>query len=223
MDAKIHAVLTGDVVRSTSIEADYNEKLQDIAEEIRRHVDRSLQMEIYRGDSFQGVVIDPQKALEVSMLMRAGLRRNSRMGGAAMDDIWDARISIGIGTIDKTKQDRKTKVGLLGGDAFVRSGKALDSMKKDKALLKITTGANELDDEFYASCAMADAIIGRWSIEQSEAIYLYLLENLTQEEIGKRLDISQRAVGKRMTTGNIDSIRKFIERYKKAIKWKYNN
>lgn len=223
MKIHIHAVLTGDIVRSTSIEADYKEKLLEISGDIKDHVEDSFQLEIYRGDSFQGIVVDPLNALRISLLIRGGLRRYSRKNTKSIDSAWDARISIGIGGINNLKKMKKEQIGILDGDAFVRSGKALDGMKGEKSLLKITTGIEELDDEFYASCALADAIVSRWSVEQAEAIYLYLLENLTQEEIGKRLEISQRAVGKRMMAGNMDNLKKFLERYQTAIEWKYSN
>lgn len=223
MKTNIHAVLTGDIVRSTSIEADYKVKLKEIANDIKDHIEDYFQLEIYRGDSFQGIVMDPGKALRIGLLLRGGLRRYSRRDTNSIESVWDARISIGIGEIDNLNKMKEVKIGLLGGDAFIRSGKALDKMKGEKALLKITTGIKELDDEFYASSALADAIVSRWSIEQAEAIYLYLLENLTQEEIGRRLEISQRAVGKRMIAGNLDSLKKFLERYQSAIEWKYSN
>jgi len=223
MKTPINAVITGDIVKSTTIEADYRERIQQFSSDVQSHIDKQFRCEIYRGDSFQGIVMDPTKALLIGILFRTGLRKYSRPALAGKDAVWDARISVGVGRINNLETASEIRIGLQDGEAFMRSGKALDSMKQEKSLLKISTGDTNLDNEFYASCAMADAIISRWSNEQSEAIYLYLLEDLTQKEIGSRLGISQRAAGKRLEVASIESIKKFLDRYKHAIEWKYNN
>jgi predicted DNA-binding protein (UPF0251 family) len=223
MNTAIKAVITGDMVKSTTIEEDYREQIQQISNDIRARIDTEFQSEIFRGDSFQGVVSDPAKGLLIGILFRTGLRRFSRNTLTGADAIWDARISVGIGGINTPALGYETRIGQQDGEAFMRSGMALDGMKQEKSLLTISTGDRELDSEFNASCAMADAIISRWSNEQSEAIYLYLLENLTQKEIGARLGISQRAAGKRLEIASLESIKKFLDRSSIAIEWKYNN
>lgn len=221
MKKDIYAVITGDLVDSTAIRGNYKKALYQIAEDIKAHQVADLLFDIYRGDSFQALIPDPIQALQATILFRAGLRRNTR--GKGLEKIWDARIAIGTGTINNLNPNTETPIGLLDGEAFIRSGISLDTMKAEGVLLKITTGDEMLDGEFKAACYLADTIIGRWSVPQADAVYLYLLENLTQKEIGKRLHKSQRAISKRLEFASIDNLMPFVKRYKQVIEWKYNN
>jgi hypothetical protein len=211
----IYAVITGDVINSSAIDRDYHQVLHTIADEIKGNYDDFL-FEVYRGDSFQALVKLPEDALLLSVIIRAGLRRYSR--SSSVDDAWDARISIGVGQTDKKEN---AKLGELTGEAFVRSGKTLDVMKKEGIRLKITTGDEQADKEFDASCPLADTIISRWTTSQAEAIYISLLTNKTQKEIGDALETTQRAISKRLESGNLGSMTNFFKRYKEVIQWKF--
>lgn len=218
MENKIYAVITGDLVDSTGIEANYKNALNDIANNIRQYQLPNFIFDVYRGDSFQALVSEPGKALLISMIIRTGLRRNTR--GVGLENIWDARISIGLGTIKNIEISQDKSISSLDGEAFLRSGRMLDTMKKEGALLKITTGNDQLNKEFVAICPLVDTIIGRWSTAQAEALYLYLLRNLTQKEIGKLLNASQRAIGKRLEASHIENLKPFIARFKEVSSWK---
>lgn len=221
MKEDIFAIITGDLVDSTAIAGDYKAELYQVADDIKQYQAPDFIFDIYRGDSFQALIHDPSKALLIGILMRAGLRRKAR--GSGLDDIWDARLAIGIGEIDQLNIGPEIKLGTLGGEAFIRSGRTLDNMKKEGALLKIKTGDDQLDEEFDAVFPLVDTIIGRWSTAQAEAIYWHLLDNLTQKEIGKRLNKSQRAISKRLETSSIESMSKLFKRFEKLIAWKYNS
>lgn len=214
---KIHAVITGDIIRSSAIDKDFQGALHIIAGDIKEHYTGFL-FDVFRGDSFQALVRQPEDALLLSVILRAGLRRYSR--GSSVNDAWDARISIGVG---HTEIKNNVNLGEMTGEAFVRSGQSLDKMKKEGSRLKITTGDEETDKEFGASCPLADAIMSRWTTSQSEAIYPYLLKKKTQNEIGRALDTTQRAISKRFESANLQSMTCFFNRYKEVIQWKFNN
>jgi hypothetical protein len=214
----IHAVITGDLVDSTAITDDYHNILYAMADDIKQYQLKDFQFDLYRGDSFQALISDPDKALLISIIIRAGLRRYSN--GSSIEDAWDARVSLGIG---KIMSDNNSKLGQLRGEAFVRSGRALDIMKKEGARLKITTGEEQIDKEFDSTCPLADHIISRWTTSQAEAIYLYLLKNITQTEIGKALQQTQRVISKRLESSNLESMTNFFNRFKEIIEWKYSN
>ncbi len=215
MKNKNRAVMTGDLVDSTDIRENYREVLEGIANDIRMFVDPGLLFDIFRGDSFQVLTTEAGDALRVAILFRAGLRRRSR--GKRLEDAWDARIAIGTGEIDDPPSGSLTDLGAAGGEAFVRSGKALDTMKEEGVLLKISTGDPQKDNEFAAACPLVDTVIANWTTAQAEAVYLSLLEDLTQEEIGKRLNISQRAAGKRLNSSHIESLTNFFTRFRELM------
>jgi len=221
MQENIHAVITGDLVESTAMTNDYQATLNAIVNDIIRHQDREFLFEVYRGDSFQALIHEPTKALLIGIILRAGLRRKSR--GKSIEDAWDARISIGIGHVDHNTEIINSKLSTLNGEAFIRSGRTLDAMKNQGARLKIITGDTDLDKEFDAACPLVDTIISRWTTNQAEAIYLYLLKNTTQKEIGQELQTTQRAISKRLEASSLDSMAKFFNRYKEVIEWKFSN
>ena len=213
----IHAVITGDIIGSSAIDRDFHEALRTIAGDLKEHYNGFL-FEVFRGDSFQALVRQPEDALLVSVIIRAGLRRYSR--GSSVNEAWDARIAIGIGHTEKRNNDN---LGEMTGEAFVRSGQSLDKMKNEGSRLKISTGDEQTDKEFGASCPLADAIMSRWTTSQSEAIYLSLLKKKTQKEIGSALNTTQRAISKRFESASLQSMTNFFNRYREVIQWKFNN
>lgn len=105
----------------------------------------------------------------------------------------------------------------------MRSGRTLDAMKKEGNRLKVSTGEEQTDKEFEASCQLADTIISRWTTSQAEAIYISLLKRKTQKETGDELKTTQRAISKRLESANLHSMTPFLNRYKEVIEWKFSN
>jgi hypothetical protein len=220
MKQENYAVITGDIVQSSNIEGDYTKVLHEIAADISNYQHPEFIFELYRGDSFQALVTEPSKAVLLSLIIRAGLRRNTR--GKKLEYVWDARISVGIGKIKNQILTRESKIGTWDGEAFVLSGRTLDGMKKETSFFRITTTDEDLNKEFAAICPLIDAITERWSTAQAEAVYLHLLRNLTQKEIGNLLNISQRATSKRLETSNIERLKPFLSHFNEIIQWKFN-
>ncbi len=220
MNPIIYGVITGDIVDSTKIDADYRHMLETIVADIARCKSLDFRLEFYRGDSFQSFIHNPADGLEIMLLLKAGLRRHPVIEASnRVEDALDARLSLGLGEINEP-MTRDMPLGKMDGAAFVRSGRSLESMKEHSASLKITTGDEELDQEFSAVCPLLDVLTNKWSINQAEAVYFYLLENATQKEIGEKLGISQRAAGKRLDTSNIEEIMTYNRRFKHLVEWK---
>jgi predicted DNA-binding protein (UPF0251 family) len=221
MTQKYYAVITGDIINSARIQGDYTKILQAVSEDILKYQNAELVFDTYRGDSFQALIPEPQQAMLLSLIFRAGLRRNSN--DQKLESIWDARISVGIGKVKNQSINKESKIGALDGEAFVLSGRILDAMKKENNAFKITTPNKELNKAFTAICPLIDAITQRWTTAQAEAVYIYLLRNLTQKEIGKMLNISQKAISKRLVTSNIEKIKPFLSHFNELIQWNFNN
>lgn len=79
MDREIHAIITGDIVRSEAIglhkRNDLLKTLRHALEELQRH--SPMRMEIYRGDSFQIIADNPAKSLRIASMIRAYLIGNA--------------------------------------------------------------------------------------------------------------------------------------------------
>ena len=216
-DKKIYAVLTGDLVGSSRV------KLEKQREEVLSILKDSFDMiespdiiashfSIHRGDSFQGVLSKPEEALKVAIIIRANLLSKSGVKNNRLD----ARIAIGIGKIDYLPENQ---VGEGDGEAFRNSGMELDKMKKGARNLTIKTPWLETNKELQTECALFNAIIYKWTKEQAEAI-MYQIQGYTQEDISKKLKISQSAVFQRLRTGGVWAVKTFLERYEAIIQYK---
>ncbi len=200
------AVITGDIVNSSGMSEDEKKNIQSWFEKI---ADSNIlqKPKFFRGDSFQ-LAVKPEAALMLALKIRAELRR--------LNDRNDARVSIGIGEVTTWNND----VLLSNGSAFERSGKNLDELKSKGLRIIIVTGNKELDNELETYCVMADSLLKSVTSVQANVIS-YKLDDLPQEKIAEKLQISQPAVSKTLKAANWKATHKFLERYTQIIEKNY--
>ena len=211
------AALTGDLVGSTlhppaNGEKDSRSALGFLKESLRFiQVDvlrnQPQEFDIFRGDSFQGIVEIPQ-ALYVALIIRLHLRLRSARVSPKTQSL-DARIAIGIGEIDTSLGVR---VSEHDGSALRRSGPLLDEMKQNEVRLRFRTPWDEATRELNTECALLDALISKWSTEQDEAV-LYHVLGKTQEEIAGKIGISQSAIAQRLKRAGATAVDLLLRRY----------
>ncbi len=212
---KRYAVLTGDIVSSSKVKKSHKEQLSDTLKKSFSKIESFTEspiypaFEIFRGDSFQGVLGDPLQALKSAIHIRATLRMNQP---DKVKTNWDARLAVGIGTIDYL-EDNATEGD---GEAYRNSGPALDDQRGEERMT-IQTPWNSVNSEMEAECALMDAIIAKWSPPQAEII-IKLLDGMVQEAIAKELGISQAAVHYRTKGAGWFAVEKFLNRYHSLIK-----
>ncbi len=208
---KLYSVLSGDLVGSSKLETGERKEILSVLKnsfnQVKSIYPKAVRSEfdIYRGDSFQGILSAPSVSLGSAIIIRAYLR--SKIGHKA-----DARIAIGIGKIDYLPKHITEGYG----EAFVISGKLLDKMKKSRFNFQIETPSEEINRELRIEFILLDFLISKWSPEQSEAIIKHL-KGLTQEEIAKKLGISQPAVHKRLDNAGFWLIDQMCDRFAKLI------
>lgn len=213
-----YAVVTGDLVGSSAVAHNDRSRLietlnaafQSLTELPRLPSDFvASEFEIYRGDSFQGVLKYPELALRALVALRATLRSRN---GTSRESLWDARLAVGIGDISYFSG--KTAEG--DGEAFRRSGPLLDQLKGDRRTAVLTPW-QEVNDELSVECALFDTIANRWSSHQSEVILLSQ-QGFTQQSIADKLGITQGAVNHRLKAGNWSAVEIFIDRFESLIR-----
>lgn len=154
---KIKGVITGDIIQSTHINpADRNlllDTIQGIVQYARKWGD--IRLEIFRGDSFQILIDNPIKALKITLLIRAGLQAKSPTSFR-----WDARVALGIGTVDFEKEQSVIE---SDGEAFHNSGWEFDKLGRSKKLA-IKTPWDNFNEEFIVSTALVDDIVSNWTV-----------------------------------------------------------
>lgn len=220
----MYAVITGDIIQSTRLKekATYLKQLRTLFEILRKNKKEFgllRPFEIFRGDSFQAVFNKPEKSLKIALILRSfskmNLPKNTRKmkGKIAYTHLMtDLRISVGIGQIDPLSK----KVVESDGEAFQRSGRQLDQMKKEGQNLAINTPWRDLNNQFEASWRLVDAIVSKWSPFQAEAVYHVLLEE-TNSSIAKAIGASSAAVSQRLKTANWVAIQGMLLYFEETI------
>ena len=207
---KIKGVITGDIIDSSAIQIEYRDfllkSIQKIAEEL--NVIEPLKIEFFGGDSFQMVINNPENAMQIAILLRAGLKSHTPKG---CEKPWDARLSLGVGTISYHADN----VVLSDGEAFQYSGRELDEMGKRRLIVK--TRWSDVNDELLVSTAFADDVISSWSVSQSQAAYHALLCNTAQKDIAKKLHKSAQNISKLLSAAKVNLVQMYLDRYHNLI------
>jgi hypothetical protein len=216
----IYAVITGDIAGSSRLAGEQRRKLLDVLHQSFRNVEDILgqasiafPFEVFRGDSFQGVMAKPEKAFRASIIIRAAVRKAF---ATTLKDAFDARIAIGIGAIDLMPGKHG---GEGDGEAYRYSGLTLDEMEKTKGFLSITTPWEDMNKEFAVECALLDTILSRWTAAQAEVVVGHL-SGKTQEELAEMFSISQPGIRKRLLSSNLSAIEMMENRFVALIESK---
>lgn len=210
---KLYAVVTGDVVESMSLS---QEKLSLVMDALTKEMDELYAARkqngmqgkgrIFGGDSCQWVTSKPEFALIMALQLYTGLRTRLLAEPVAVPS--SVRIAIGIGTADVLREN----VLESNGEAFVRSGRGLQDMKKSSALLNIISHDAGVNAEWETQCRMLDEIVRRWTDPQVQVIYLKL-RGLTETEIAHALNATQPAINQRSQTAGWGAVEMMIRRY----------
>lgn len=208
---KIGAIITGDIVDSTKMSAEERKSmllmLQSLPELLSTFT--KIDLEIFRGDSFQIRVWNPIDSLKVALAIRTHIRS---FKFAEHNRQWDARMAIGVGTVEF----ENGTIATSDGEAYRSSGRRLDSIGKYR--LTIETPWKEVNKELRVSTAFADDIISGWTQSQSRVMFQSLTTSLTHAEIGSILGITRQMVDKALRAGKEDLINLYINRFEELIK-----
>ncbi len=212
----LYAVLTGDIVKSSSYPLQQRNELVSALDGVLERVNGVFQCDLgapfysYRRDSFQGVLKRIELAFRTAVLIRLWLRSGfptTRMSRAA-----DARIAIGIGTVDLLP-----KIGHPGGDgpAFIFSGKELDRMKGSR-YLSIRSPWPSVDEEIETEFLLLDALLANSTAKQAEVLAERLLGK-TQTSIAADLGVSQPAIRGRLDRAGSQAIESLDRRFQQLL------
>ena len=198
------AVLTGDVVNSTKLSKEQQKKLEQLLGETLAEFNEELFSKSsnymqYRGDSFQLVTTTIEQSLQIALRIRLAVKEQFPKN--------DVRIAIGIGKINTPIA---SEINKANGSAFINSGKSLDDMQHE--LLVFKSEEEQLNRSINMVLQLTEVLISKWTTEMCTAMN-YLLQGLNQSEIGKRLNIQQPAVSKRINNANADSIMEVLKYY----------
>lgn len=210
---KIGAIITGDIVDSTLMTSSERNQMLSLLSSLPGMLSSlsKIDLEIFRGDSFQIRVYDIACSLKIAIVIRAFLRSNSFV---SYNKQWDARLALGIGALDY----ETANIGASDGEAYRLSGKCLDSI--GRARLRVETPWVDLNEELFITTSFADDIVSAWTQSQSRVLLQYFTTDMTHAEIGGALGVTRQNVDKALKTAKIDLIDMYLHRFIQLINYK---
>ena len=199
------AVITGDIVNSTKLLPQQEEVL---FKRLRKDILKDYPHEIYRGDSFQVFIGEPQEALSLALACR-GLA--IQFAGTTVMD-FDMRLSIGIGEVNLPISD----LGTAKGGAFLLSGRLFDTLKDKGRRLIVGCGDRKADIGFEIMSDYLDNIFGKMTAKQAEVV-VELLKGIAQQQLAVTLDKSKSTISQLATDGGWSGIERLLGQYKELI------
>lgn len=179
----IKGVITGDLVNSSHIATEWRQTVIDALNACVKDFSSltTIKMEMYRGDSFQVVVGNPELALSVAIALRAKLKASTP---DKSEVLWDARLSLGIGDVSFESENILTS----DGEAFKLSGRAFDNIGKRR--LCISTPWKELDNNLDLVTRFADSIVSGWTEKQASVFYHALVFPKLQKKLAEDMGMT---------------------------------
>ncbi len=214
------AILTCDLINSSKLKKKELELVQQLLQKeflnSQKHFKKgTTYFEIYRGDGFQGIVLDLDNALTIAFLLKSSVKKfafKREKISKATKSLIDFRMAIGIGEIDGIPKNLKE----ANGQAFIFSGRTLDAMKSKQQKTSLKTADENIDHEFEVHFKFFDLLTEKWSLAAAEVVY-FLLQNMTETEIAQKTGISQSAVNSRKKASGWEAIAKLLIRYKEVV------
>lgn len=198
------SVITGDIINSQSVKLpkDY---LNQIRQALSYLGKETRNWEIFRGDSFQLEIAQPEAAFWNSVYIKAALKTIKNL---------DVRLAIGIG--EKTYEAES--ISEANGPAFVRSGTIFETLKKEKNNLLLKTGNDNLDQELNVYLQLTLMAMDNWTPNSAEIVKL-TIENpsFNQRELGQLIGIKQNTVSERQKRAFLEELKAFDGIFQKKI------
>lgn len=208
-----YAVITGDIVNSSDLTHEERKSLLALLGRVFSHIQEEesaieQSFDLFRGDSFQGLLKDPVPALRLAMYIRLNLLADADENHP---HDWDARMAIGVGEVSY----QGNEVATSDGKAFRLSGPVLDQMKREERI-KVNTQWDAINAEMAVSLALCDGISSRWTSKQAQ-VMLHAMAGRRQSEMAQSLGISQPAVSKMLRIAHWEAVEALIQRYELLI------
>lgn len=213
----MYAVITGDLVKSSHLEAGLREKLLQSAREWYLQTSGNAKagwFDVFRGDSIQALVLSPEDALELALELKFKINLQTPSESGPMADI---RCAVGIGAIEHFQENIKE----MDGEALRLSGKTLDGMRTGQHIC-IRTPWEDLNGELEVYASALDYLINSWTLSQREVIY-YQLKRMKQTQIAEKLSVSQSAVNQRLKSAGWHLVNQLLNRYRIIIRKRIGN
>ena len=202
------SIITGDIINSRKVDpAIWLNPLKALMKEWGK---TPKTWEIYRGDSFQVEINQPQYALLAAIRIKACIKSIEKL---------DVRMGIGIGEKSYDAQ----KITEANGEAFINSGETFEELKKLKQLLAIRSPWPQLDAELNLMFRLASIVLDKWSTATAQIVAVSIVNRtLSQKELGDKMERTQSTIREAQKRAHYDEIMDLVAFYEKCITGKIN-
>ena len=199
------SVITGDIIRSRTIQ---NPELWlNVLKKALAYLEpESKYWEIYRGDSFQIEIKNPEDSLKAAIYVKACIKMIKGL---------DVRLAIGIGN----KKFQGNDVTESNGEAFIFSGETFETLKNEKQNLRIKTKYKGFNDSLNLYFSLASTIMDNWTVNSAEIVKLSLEQPTSlQQELAEQIGTNQNAISKRQKRAYLELILELDAMYRYKVK-----
>jgi hypothetical protein len=202
------SIITGDIINSRKVEPTI--WLNPLKALMKEWGKTPKTWEIYRGDSFQVEISQPQYALLAAIRIKACIKSVEKL---------DVRMGIGIGE----KNYDAPKITEANGEAFINSGETFEELKKLKQQLAIRTPWPELDAELNLMFRLASIVLDKWTMATAQIVAVSIVNRtLSQKELGDKIERTQSTISEAQKRAHYDEIMDLVAFYEKCITEKIN-
>ncbi len=216
MTNKTYAVLTGDLVKSRRLQSgDLERARRAVLEALEQLPQAGVEgkAEFFRGDSWQALLSRPEQSLRAAIYVRAALRGLDLPEARA-----DSRVAIGIGPVGRIEPSR---ISLSTGEAFQRSGKALDELGATSRLaIAFPEGSVPVGPWVEVALGLVDRLVRGWKPRQAQAILVLLAKpGASHAEVAEQLDppVTRQAVTKALAGAGWDAVEAAIALFEQKM------
>lgn len=199
------SIITGDIINSRDLN-NQDDWITPLKSLFAAYGTSPKTWEIYRGDSFQLEIIQPEESLLAAIRIKACIKSIKGL---------DVRMAIGIGE----KNYDAARITESNGNAFIYSGEKFESLKKIRQNIALQSPWPRVDTEINLMLSLASIAMDKWSASSAEMVMLSLQHKaLVQKELGAKLQISQSSISERQKRAHYDEILALVRFYKRKIK-----
>lgn len=231
----LKAVISGDIIASTSINDKGKQKLESELSSLLKLLQKNYNAysRIIKGDHLECYVPETRFALRVMLLIKTFIKAIEFTANEARETDHrfryftdhGIRLALGLGTLDRLDP----KKGIIDGEAIYISGRIIQEQKtynKEKTIIKqtlfIKSADAKVNDELETMAALLDALISKCTAKQCELVYLKLLGN-DELAIAEMLQKSQSTINQHSTAAGWNAIHKAVQRFENLLKPKPTN
>jgi hypothetical protein len=180
------SVITGDIINSRK-QINSKKWLASLKRVLSVYGKSPKVWEIYRGDSFQVEIKNPEESFLAAVQIKAGIK--------SVKDL-DVRMAIGVGK----KTFNASRITESNGEAFINSGEMFESIKKNKQTLAIKTPWSEIDKELNLIISLASITMDKWTPFSAELVSKSLQFNTSsQKDLARIIKITQSSISERQS------------------------